>query len=205
MIHVRRERGYRGSYWLGFLLLVMTGLRAAIFYRYLPQLSTAVLLLAGYGLLYATEPLLAPRLRAYRFVYLVLQVGLVLALAAQRPFLDPAPVLLIPLAVQALRRFPRPAAVPWLALLAALILAMMILAAGWAEGMGLGLVMLALGAFVISYDVLYGTSRAEQEESQRLLAALREAHQRLREATDRTEELAAARERNRLAGELHDT
>jgi len=205
MNHAGAPHGYRGGYWVGFLLLAVTVLRATILYRHLPQLLTALLLLAGYGLLYAVEPLLSPRLRAYRWLYFPVQVGLLLALATQRPFLDPAIGLFVPLAVQALHPFPRPVAVAWIGLFAVLTLATMILAEGWAEGIGLSLVNLGGGAFLISYDLLYGASRAEQEESQRLLAALQEAHQKLREATDRTEELAAARERNRLAGELHET
>ena len=198
-------RGYRGSYWVGFLLLAMAVLRAVILYRGQPQLLPAFLLLAGYGVLYATEPLLSPRLRAYRWLYFPLQVGLLLALAGQRPFLDPALGLFIPLAAQAFHSFPRPTAVAWISLFAVLTLATMILAEGWAEGIGLSLVILGGGAFLLSYDLIYEASRAEQEESQRLLAALQETHQKLREATDRTEELAAARERNRLAGELHDS
>lgn len=201
----RAMRGYKGSHWIGLLMLAMTALRAVLLYEHLSKLPAVLLLLAGYGLLYATEPLLAPRLAVYRSIYLALQVGLLLVVGAQRPFLDPTPVLFVPLAVQALRRFSRPVAVAWLALFAALILAVVILAVGWTEGIGQGLVILGIGAFVISYDLLYWASRAEQEESQRLLAALQAAHQQLREATDRTEELAAARERNRLAGELHDT
>jgi signal transduction histidine kinase len=47
--------------------------------------------------------------------------------------------------------------------------------------------------------------QGDQEESQQLLAELQQAHQKLEEHAGRAEALAAARERNRLARELHDS
>jgi signal transduction histidine kinase len=58
---------------------------------------------------------------------------------------------------------------------------------------------------LISYDLLYTQTRADQTKSQLLLAELQQAHQKLQESAEQAEELAAARERNRLARELHDT
>ncbi len=48
-------------------------------------------------------------------------------------------------------------------------------------------------------------AEAAREESQRLLDDLQEAHRKLQEYTKQAEELAAAKERNQLARELHDT
>jgi signal transduction histidine kinase len=45
----------------------------------------------------------------------------------------------------------------------------------------------------------------DQAESQRLLVELQQAHQQLKEHAGQAEALAAARERNRLARELHDS
>jgi signal transduction histidine kinase len=64
---------------------------------------------------------------------------------------------------------------------------------------------LAVGAFLISYDFLYARTQANQAESQRLLANLETAHQQLQRQAAQAEELGAARERNRLARELHDS
>jgi signal transduction histidine kinase len=58
---------------------------------------------------------------------------------------------------------------------------------------------------LISYDFLYLQTLADQAKSERLLADLQSAHQKLQEQTAQAEELAAARERNRLERELHDS
>jgi signal transduction histidine kinase len=76
---------------------------------------------------------------------------------------------------------------------------------GWLEGLALVLLYLAVFAFLLSYDFLYSRTQADQAESQRLLADLQSAHQKLQEYATQAEELAAARERNRLARELHDS
>lgn len=73
------------------------------------------------------------------------------------------------------------------------------------EGLALFLLNLATGVFLISYDFLYVRLQAGQMESQRLLASLQSAHQKLQEQAAQMEELAAARERNRLARDLHDS
>lgn len=73
------------------------------------------------------------------------------------------------------------------------------------EGLALILLNLASGTFLISYDFLYLRTQADQAQSQRLLADLQSAHQKLQEYASQAEELAAARERNRLARELHDS
>jgi signal transduction histidine kinase len=73
------------------------------------------------------------------------------------------------------------------------------------EGLALILLNLAMGTFLISYDFLYSRTQADRAESQRLLVNLQSAHQKLQEQAAQAEELAAARERNRLARELHDS
>jgi len=53
--------------------------------------------------------------------------------------------------------------------------------------------------------LLYARTQADQAESQVLLAELQQAHQKLQEYAAQAKELAAARERNCLARELHDS
>lgn len=76
---------------------------------------------------------------------------------------------------------------------------------GWVEGLALVLLYLAVFAFLISYDFLYSRTQADRAESQRLLVDLQTAHQKLKEYAAQAQELSAARERNRLARELHDS
>jgi signal transduction histidine kinase len=196
---------YRGGYLIGFLLLGVAALRAVIFYQGQPPLVVAMLLMAGYGLLYATEPWLSARWRGWHLLYFPLQIALVLPVTNLHPFLDNSCSLYIPLWVQALHAFPRRVGIAWMILLALLISATLILGTGWLEGTGLSLVMVAGAVLLVSYDQLYARTRADQVESQALLAELQQAHQKLQDHAAQAEELAAARERNRLARELHDS
>jgi signal transduction histidine kinase len=198
-------RGSRVGYLIGFLLLGTAALRAVIYYQGQPQLVSAVLLMAGYGLLYATEPWLSPRLPWYRFLYFPSQTALLLVVTNLHPFLDIICQLYIPLGVRALYAFSRRMAFVWMILFAVLLTATMISGAGWMEGMGLSLVLLGGGTLLISYELLYTQTQADKAESEALLAELQQAHQKLQEHAARTEELATARERNRLARELHDS
>jgi signal transduction histidine kinase len=198
-------RGSRGGYLIGFLLLSTAALRAVIFYQGQPQLVSAVLFLAGYGLLYATEPWLSTRWRWHPFLYFPLQTALLLVATNLRPFLDVTCQLYVPLGVQALHAFSRRTAFAWMILFAVLLPATLIPGAGWMLGIGLSLVMLGGGTFLISYEMLYTQTQADEAESEVLLAKLQQAHQELQAHAAQAEELAAARERNRLARELHDS
>jgi signal transduction histidine kinase len=194
-----------GGYLIGLLLLAVAALRAAIFYQGQPQLTTAVLLLAAYGLLYAAEPLLSPRFPWLRFLYFPAQTALLLVVTNLRPFLDYTCSLYIPVAVQALHAFSRRVAAAWIVLFALLLTVTLIVGTTWAEGIGLSLILLAGGTFLISYDLLYARTQADQVRSRALLAELQQAHRELQDQAAQAEELAAARERNRLARELHDS
>jgi signal transduction histidine kinase len=205
MNHTLPTRTYRGGYLIGFLLLGVAALRAVISYQGQPQLVEAMLLLAGYGLLYAAEPLLARHFRWIPFLYFPLQIALLLVLTNLRPFLDNSCTLYIPLWVQALHAFPRRVAIGWMILFALLMSVTLIVGTTWAEGIGLSLNMMAAAIFLVSYDMLYTRTRADQAQSQALLAELQQAHQKLQDHAAQAEELAAARERNRLVREMHDS
>lgn len=200
---MKRARGYQGSYLIGFVVIGMLALRAVLFYQ--ANLPAAILLLALYGLLYGLEPWLSSRLPRYRFVYFPLQTGLVILLCNLHPFLDVQTILYLPLGIQAVRAFSRPVAMAWVAAFVVLISVTLMAGLGWVEGLAFLLLYLAVGAFLLSYDSLYSRTQADQVESQQLLADLQSAHRRLQEYAGQTEELATARERNRLARDLHDS
>jgi signal transduction histidine kinase len=205
MSRASQSRGYRVGTLIGLLLLGVAVLRAVVAYLGQPPLVTALLLLAGYAVLYVTEPLFSRRARWYRYLYFPLQIALLLVLTNLRPFLDNSCSLYLPLGVQALHAFSRRAALAWMGLFALLLGGTLVAGMGWAEGIGLSLVMLAGGTFLVSYDLFHARTQAAQAESQTLLEELQQAHQRLQEHAAQAEELAAARERNRLARELHDS
>jgi signal transduction histidine kinase len=200
-----RPRRSSAGYAVGWLLFATAGLRVLIFYQGKPALAPAVALIAGYALLYAAEPLLSPHFRWFRFVYFPMQTGLVLALTNLRPYLDVTCQLYIALSVQALHAFGRRPAVAWLILFSILLTVTEVIGVGWGEGLALSLTMLGGAFFLISYDLLYDRMQVDQAESRALLTELQEAHRDLQAYAGQVEALTAARERNRLARELHDS
>jgi signal transduction histidine kinase len=197
-------RHYRGGYLVGFLILGVAAMRVILFYQG-RSLLIALALLAAFGLLYVVEPVLSARLRWFGFVYFPLQLTLLLTLTNLRPFLDFTSALYIPFSVQALRAFSRRVAMAWMILFVVLLSATAVVGMSWAAGLSFSLLVLAAAGFLLSYDLLYSRTQADQAESQVLLAELQQAHQKLQEVAAQAEELAAARERNRLARELHDS
>jgi len=202
---VNRPRRSSAGYLVGWLLFATAALRALIFYGGKPVFPAAIALFTGYGLLYAAEPFLSPRFRWFRLVYFPVQTGMVLILSNLRPYLDVTCQLYIALGVQALHAYSRRWAIAWLILLATLLSATEVVGVGWGEGLALSLTMLGGGFFLISYELLYGRTQADQAESRALLTELQEAHRDLQTHAGQVEELIAARERNRLARELHDS
>jgi signal transduction histidine kinase len=197
-------RHYRGGYLVGFLVVGVAAMRVVLFYQGEACLIAATLL-AVYGLLYALEPVLSVPVPWFRFAYFPVQTVLVLTLSNLRPILDFTNVLYIPLSVQTLHAFPRRAAWTWMVLFVALFTITLGQGVGWPAGLALSLLFLAGGAFLISYDLLYTRIQADQARSEALLADLEQAHRTLQDYAAQAEELTAARERNRLARELHDS
>jgi signal transduction histidine kinase len=197
--------GYQGGYLIGFIIIAAVALRTAIFYQGQVSLVWVISLLAVYGLLYVLEPWLSLRFRWYRFLYFPLQTCTVIALTNLRPFTDVSSLLYVPLCIQVMRAFSRRVAMVWLIFYVALLTLNLMLGLGWLEGLALVLLFLAVCAFLVSFDLLYLRTQADQAESQNFLADLQSAHQKLQDYAVQVKELSATRERNRLARELHDS
>jgi signal transduction histidine kinase len=200
-----RLHGYQGGYLIGFIMIAVVALRALLFYREPWDLVVVIGLIVMYALLYSSEPWISRRFPWYLHLYFPLQTAFVITLSNLRPFLDFQTILYFPLCLQVFRTFPRRIAITWTFFFSLLLGITLILGLGLWKALALLLLNIAMGAFLISYDFLYLRTQADQAESQRLLADLQSAHQKLQEQTLQTEELAAARERNRLARELHDS
>jgi signal transduction histidine kinase len=200
-----RPQGYQGGYLIGFLLIGVVTFRVLLFYQGQPNLIRVMLLIANYTLLYTMEPWLSKRFSGQAWIYLPLQTTIVVILSNQRPFLDFQSLLYFPLWIQIFRTFSPRIAMGWLILFLLLLGMALIPGLGLLEGLAFILLMLASGVFLISYDFLFSRTQAEQAESERLLTDLRSAHEKLQAQAAQAEELAAARERNRLARELHDS
>jgi signal transduction histidine kinase len=204
------EEGYQGGYLIGFVLLTVVGVRVVLLYS--SDLLVPALLLAAYGLLYSLEPWLSRRAGWQASLYFALQTLVVITLSNLRPFTDISSLLYIPLCLQVVRASSRAAdgrsrrrAFLWLSLYGVSMLVTLVLGMDWTEALALYLTYLAAVTFLVSFDVLYQRMRADQAESRRLVAAWQSANRQLEQYAGQAEELAAARERNRLARELHDS
>jgi len=200
-----KERGYQGGYLIGFIIISVVAVRATIYYQGEVSLCFVAALLAMYALLYILEPWLSFHFTWNKFLYFPLQTGVVIVLTNLRPFTDVSSLLYVPLCIQIIRTYSRRVARIWLFFYTVLLTITLILGLGWLAGLVLSLLFLAVCIFLISYDALYLRTEADQFESQRLLTDLQSAHHKLQEVAVQVDELAAARERNRLAHELHDS
>lgn len=166
MKQLERPQGYQGGYLIGFVLIGVVTFRLLLFYQGQPSLLRVLLLIAAYTLLYTWEPWLSKRLSAHSWVYLPLQTAIVFVLSNQRPFLDFQNLLYFPLWIQVFRIFTPRAATGWLIFFIVLLGMALIPGIGLLEGLAFILLLLASGAFLISYDFLYSRTRADQAESQ---------------------------------------
>jgi len=205
MRRTERPRGYQGGYLIGFILIGVVAIRTILLYWNQSNLLIVICLLALYTLLYAWEPWLSSRISWHKFIYFPVQTALVVTFSHMRPFLDMKTVLYVPLFIQVFRAFSRQAAISWSFIFVILLGIALIPGMGLLEGVVFILLALAVCTFMISYDFLYLRTQDNLDRSNQLLADLQSAHRKLQEYAAQAEELAAARERNRLARELHDS
>jgi len=198
-------QGYWGSYLFGVLLIATVAIRLVILYSDQSNLIPATVAITIFALFYLLEPVLSPRLTWPWHVYLALQTGMVMVLGNMRPFLDVVGGLFILLSIQATRSLIPKTALIWNILFVILLTSTMILGAGFVDGIVVGMLIVAIGIFMVSYELLYTQTKANRDESQRFLDELKTAHQQLQEFASQAEELIAANERSRLARELHDS
>jgi len=198
-------RGYRGGHLIGFIIIGVVALRSLISFQGTPSVLILAPLLLLYTILYALEPRLSSRFRWYQSLYLPTQTAVVIVLTTLQPFTDITCLSYVPLSIQVLRLFLSKSALVWIMIHIFLLSITLMFGLGWLEGLALILLYIAVCAFVASYDFLYHRTQADQTRSEQLLSELVSAHRELQEHAAQAEELAAARERNRLARELHDS
>jgi signal transduction histidine kinase len=196
---------YRAAFWMSFPIIAFVTLRKVTASEDEAGLITAVVLLAVYLLLLTTQMVISKRLPGYFQFYLLVQSTLVVALGLLHPYEDTWAVLFIPLAFQLFHELPRRVALAWSAFFALAVLLTLIYTTGWVSGFGFGLFYVASGIFFVAYDYQYAQVENARYKSQALLAGLQSANQELEESALQLEELAAARERENIARQLHDS
>ncbi len=199
------------AYWLFAVTVILAYIFIFVFDRELfspVELAANAGLGAGYILLAVNSNALCRRLgrRAGNWVYYVSACGLVVAIQWLGHGL--LWLVLLPLMVQAVLDLPFLA---WGSLAVALFALGFVLPLNlaahldWPAVMQASLQFVPALLFVVVFSAVVARERAARAEVERLAVQLEEANRKLREYAAQAEELATAKERNRLAREIHDT
>jgi signal transduction histidine kinase len=140
-----------------------------------------------------------------QYAYLIFQSILILTMLAPSPGLDSITGLFVPLAFQAAVFFAGPALWLWLAAMAMLTVAPLVLLRGLLEGLALSLSPIAGIIAVPTLMVVHQQAEMGRAQSQALLAELEGTRRQLEQSAEHIEEMADLDERNRLARSLHDS
>lgn len=187
------------------LLLGATVLRALVRLQHDPNLASVLGLFFVWFLLFAAESLAAGRWTSVVVLYLGLQATLTFGLFQYAAGEDFFAALFAVLSMQAwLRLTPRWGAL-WLGAFACLMAIPMTAAFGWAQGLAFTTVYTAGNALLASYAWTLRRARQVRAQTAALTDSLSASNDELRVRALEAEHLAAQRERQRLARDLHDS
>ena len=183
-------------------------LRSLVTYQKNPLLGQILILLFMWLVLFITsETTISHKWQRAFSIYLVLQTILVFILIF-RPGshdFDFYAVLYAILSMQIMQRFDIKAGVAWISLFAILMIFSLTQVYGIQGGVAFALVYSAINIFLAFYVLATRRAQTAHAQNQRLAQELEEANLQLQTYSANLEQLAAARERNRLARELHDS
>lgn len=186
------------------LYFVAVALRTWLYFRDGPNLGLALGLLLLWLLLIVSEPRISRLWSVYFPIYLILQTGLVFALMALPGTPDFMGALLGVLSMQVLLRLPTRVGIVWIGL-CALGLWLLLSSAYQYHAIALALIYTAGNVFLGSFTRTIRKTQSARQHNQALAGELERANRRLQDTSSQLEQLAVARERNRLARELHDS
>jgi signal transduction histidine kinase len=196
---------YRWIYYLasGFLFSA-AALRAYLILQDEPSVSLIMLVLAAWLALFIGDIFLAHRSTWSTAIFITVEAVLImfLLLATEEDFFA---CLFAILGMQAMQRY-SPRIVAAIMLVSALLtFGALFERTGFLQALALSLVYTTSGAFMTAY--IWSTRRATiaQDQEQKLMEELQAANERLELHARQKEQLAAGRERQRLARELHDS
>lgn len=169
---------------------------------YLWLLST---ILAVYGILLGLFPFISKGSSLIAHIYFGIQTALTFGAMLLFYELDFFALLFMPLAGQAMFAFPRRTASGWVIFFGIGTIVGQFIQFGGLEGLSFSFLYLAGLFLVASFSNLMLRANEARIQSDRLLDELQGAHRQLQEYAGQAEELATAKERNRLARELHDS
>jgi signal transduction histidine kinase len=138
-------------------------------------------------------------------IYLAIQTTLIIGGMLLYYELDFFAILFMPLGGQAMFILPRKKAITWITIFAIAILIGQLTQFEFPNGLPFTFLYLAGLFFVASFSTTMLRTNEARIQSDRLLDELQQAHDQLQVYAGQAEELATAKERNRLARELHDS
>jgi signal transduction histidine kinase len=198
-------REHRAAQLLCCLVIFTVALRRVAELNEAASIALALVLLGLFTVLFATESRLSRRYPWYPRVYFAGQFLLTQMLGIFRDYQDTWALLYTVLGIQAAYRCSRREALAWAGLFVGSTAITQTAEFGVLSGLGRASAFIVIGLFIVLYDSQYAQREDANEESRVLLEEVRLAHQKLAQYAARAEELAAARERDRILRELHDS
>lgn len=212
-LRLRRTEGAASSanpssQWIFYLAasfyFVAVLLRAILVYQDAPELGRILGLLLLWLVLAISQPAISRRWPRYFPIYLTLQTLPVFLLLSLSDFSDFFATLLIILSMQTMLQLRPRIGGAWIALCAVVMTLLLSINYG-AEAIALSLIFTAGNVLLGSYALATRRAQAARNQNQILVREVQEANRQLETYVAQLEGMAAARERNRLARELHDS
>ena len=162
-------------------------------------------MLAAYGILLGLQSFIIKGSPIRAHIYLGVQTVLIISAMLLWYEMDFFAALFLPLGGQAMFLLPRKTARTWMIVFGISIVVGQFIQFGRLEGLSFSFLYLAGLLFIASFSTLMMRANEARIQSDRFLDELQQAHRQLQEFAGQAEELATAKERNRLARELHDS
>jgi signal transduction histidine kinase len=179
-------------------------LRSILIYRESPELLWVLGMLLIWLALLASEPQITRRWSSYFFIYLVIQTFLISILLSTPGYPDFIAALFAVLSMQVMLHLNTRLAAVWI-ILCAMGMALLMAKVYGSQTIALVLIYTAGNVFYGAYSRATRHAQETHAQNQALAQELKEANQKLQSYSAQLEQLAVARERNRLARDLHDS
>jgi len=162
-------------------------------------------ILIAYAVLMLLNPFIIRDTELGAHIYLALQTALIIGGMLLYYELDFFAILFMPLGGQSVFILPRRKAITWIGIFAIAIIIGQLTQFEFPNGLPFTFLYLAGLFFVASFSTTMLRTNEARIQSDQLLDELQQAHDQLQDYAGQAEELATAKERNRLARELHDS
>jgi len=164
-----------------------------------------ITILIAYAVLIVFLPAVTRGMETRTQIYFSVQTALIFCGMLLYYELDFFALLFMPLGGQAMFLLPRKKAITWIVIYSAAIVSAQLIQFRYANSFPFTLLYLGGLIAVASFSTLMLRTNEARLQSDQLLDELQQAHDQLQDYAGQAEELATAKERNRLARELHDS